>query len=85
MDRNIFTVSDSSQCGNALSAVGSLSPSCSSLPSTHHRGSSETQRNQEAEDARQGCVFTALPHVTDLTTYMIHDIIAFSKSLANFK
>lgn len=85
MDRNIFTVSDSSRTGNAPSAVGSLAASCSSLPSTYHRGSSEAQQSREGEDARQGRVLTALPHMTDLITYMIHDIIAFSKSLTNFK
>ncbi|XP_044072735.1 nuclear receptor subfamily 1 group I member 2 isoform X2 [Siniperca chuatsi] len=30
-------------------------------------------------------VFTALPHVTDLTTYMIQDIISFSKNLQDFR
>uniref|UniRef100_H3C155 Nuclear receptor subfamily 1, group I, member 2 n=1 Tax=Tetraodon nigroviridis TaxID=99883 RepID=H3C155_TETNG len=79
MDRNIFTVGDSSRSGDAPSAVGPLSPSCSSLP----RG--ETQQSREGEEARRAGVFTALPHVTDLTTYMIHDIIAFSKSLTHFK
>ncbi|CAF95456.1 unnamed protein product, partial [Tetraodon nigroviridis] len=42
-------------------------------------------RSREGEEARRAGVFTALPHVTDLTTYMIHDIIAFSKSLTHFK
>ncbi|CAG05861.1 unnamed protein product, partial [Tetraodon nigroviridis] len=83
MDRNIFTVGDSSRSGDAPSAVGPLSPSCSSLPSVPPRG--ETQQSREGEEARRAGVFTALPHVTDLTTYMIHDIIAFSKSLTHFK
>lgn len=70
MDRNIFAVGDSSRSGDAPSAVGSFPTSCS----THHQ-----------DDAGQAGVFTALPHVTDLATYMIRDVIAFSKSLTNFK
>ncbi|TNN04294.1 hypothetical protein fugu_001323 [Takifugu bimaculatus] len=79
MDRNIFAVRGSSQSGPASSDVSSLSTSA------RLRGRPETPQTQGGENARQGCVFTALPHVTDLATCMIHDIIAFSKSLTDFK
>ncbi|XP_056891807.1 nuclear receptor subfamily 1 group I member 2 isoform X1 [Takifugu flavidus] len=79
MDRNIFAVRGSSPSGPASSDVSSLSTSA------RLRGRPETPQTQGGENARQGCVFTALPHVTDLATCMIHDIIAFSKSLTDFK
>lgn len=41
-------------------------------------------QNSEAEAERKVTVFTALPHIIDLTTYMIHNIIQFSKSLRVF-
>lgn len=85
MDRNIFAVRDSSQSGTTCSDVRSLFSSCSSFPSARLRGGPETPQTQGGENTRQGCVFTALPHVTDLATYMIHDIIAFSKSLTDFR
>lgn len=57
-----------------------------SLSSTSLSGSFETPENQEHEEAgKKGSVFTALPHVADLTTYMIQDIITFSKSLRDFQ
>lgn len=37
------------------------------------------------EPKRKTIVFTALPHLSDLGTYMIHDIIRFSKSLQAFR
>lgn len=85
MDRNIFAVRDSSQSGSTSSDVSSLFTPCSSLASARLRGCPETPQTQGGETARQGRVFTALPHVTDLATCMIHDIIAFSKSLTDFK
>ncbi|XP_050926773.1 nuclear receptor subfamily 1 group I member 2 isoform X2 [Lates calcarifer] len=63
-----------------FSSSSSLSSSSSSLC-----GSSEKQENQKGEEVRKGSVFTALPHITDLTTYMIQDIISFSKSLQDFR
>lgn len=60
---------------NIFSVSGS-SPPGATPPTSRPCGPSQTQ---------QGCLFTALPHVTDLATCMIHDIIAFSKSLTDFK
>lgn len=37
------------------------------------------------QSKRKSTVFTALPHLSDLGTYMIHDIIRFSKSLQAFR
>ncbi|XP_053185022.1 nuclear receptor subfamily 1 group I member 2 [Scomber japonicus] len=58
-----------SSCAGSLSSSSSLS---------------DFVENQEGEEVRKSSVFTALPHVTDLTTYMIQDIISFSKSLKIF-
>ncbi|XP_071332426.1 nuclear receptor subfamily 1 group I member 2 isoform X2 [Trachinotus anak] len=68
-----------SPCANSLSSSSSSSYSSSSFC-----GSCEKQENQQ-EEVRKSTVFTALPHVTDLTTYMIHDIISFAKSLQDFR
>ncbi|XP_040005232.1 nuclear receptor subfamily 1 group I member 2 isoform X2 [Xiphias gladius] len=62
-----------SSYANALSSSSSLS------------GSFEKPGNQEGEEVSKSSVFTALPHMTDLTTYMIQDIISFSKSLQDFR
>ncbi|XP_049450729.1 nuclear receptor subfamily 1 group I member 2 isoform X1 [Epinephelus fuscoguttatus] len=79
MDRNVLSVSEYNQSENSLSSFSSsLSPSSSSTLS----GSFEKQENPEV---REGSVFTALPHVADLTTYMIQDIISFSRSLRDFR
>ncbi|XP_034056283.1 nuclear receptor subfamily 1 group I member 2 isoform X1 [Gymnodraco acuticeps] len=75
MDRNALPVGEDE----------SESELCS-LSSTSLSGSFETPENQEHEEAgKKGSVFTALPHVADLTTYMIQDIITFSKSLRDFQ
>ncbi|XP_047455958.1 nuclear receptor subfamily 1 group I member 2 isoform X2 [Mugil cephalus] len=67
-----------SSCGGSL--CSSFSSSSSSLC-----GSFEKQESQEGDGGTARCVFTALPHVTDLTTYMIQDIIRFSKGLQDFR
>lgn len=66
------------------SYAGSLSSSSSSSSSSLF-GFFEIHENHEGEGVRKSSVFTALPHVTDLTTYMIQDIISFSKSLQIFR
>ncbi|XP_070694236.1 nuclear receptor subfamily 1 group I member 2 [Pempheris klunzingeri] len=78
MDRNIFPVSENSKSTSEPSCACSPPSSSSSLCG----GREETQ---EGEEAIKGGVFTALPHVTDLTTYMIQGIISFSKSLQGFR
>lgn len=42
-------------------------------------------QDHRTEAQRKTTVFTALPHLSDLVTYMIHDIIRFSKSLQAFR
>ncbi|XP_029314999.1 nuclear receptor subfamily 1 group I member 2 isoform X1 [Cottoperca gobio] len=74
MDRNVLPANEYNE------SESSFSPSLLSLS-----GSFEKQENQEDEEARKGSVFTALPHVADLTTYMIQDIITFSKSIRDFR
>lgn len=61
----------------------SLSSSNSSPLSSGFSGFSKKQEACKSDTNYQ--VFTALPHMADLTTYMIHDIIRFSKSLPDFR
>ncbi|XP_070770398.1 nuclear receptor subfamily 1 group I member 2 isoform X2 [Enoplosus armatus] len=87
MDRNILPVSEYKQSASEPSYACSLSSSSSFSSFTSSSslcGSSGKQENQEGEQVKKS-VFTALPHVTDLTTYMIQDIISFSKSLQDFR
>lgn len=72
MDRNILAVNTHKQTASKL-----FNPltECSIKKQEHHI------RN----DVENRCVFTALPHVADLTTYMIQDVISFSKSLQDFQ
>lgn len=58
--------------------------SCSSSSSCFH-SSIKKQEHHIRNDAENRCVFTALPHVADLTTYMIQNVISFSKSLQDFR
>ncbi|XP_069010117.1 nuclear receptor subfamily 1 group I member 2 [Embiotoca jacksoni] len=78
------TASKSASDPTASSRACSLSSSSSSSFSSLW-GSFEKQENHEGDEVKNGCVFTALPHVADLTTYMIQDIISFSKSLQDFR
>uniref|UniRef100_A0A3B5BIS8 Nuclear receptor subfamily 1, group I, member 2 n=1 Tax=Stegastes partitus TaxID=144197 RepID=A0A3B5BIS8_9TELE len=73
------TASKSATDPTASSYASSLSSSSLFSPC----GSSEKEGNHEG--VNNTCVFTALPHMTDLTTYMIQDIISFSKSLKDFR
>ncbi|KAM9346821.1 nuclear receptor subfamily 1 group I member 2 [Symphorus nematophorus] len=84
MDRNILPGSECNQSSSEPSYACSLSSSFSLPSSSSLRGSFEKQEDQEGEQVRKSSVFTALPHVADLTTYMIKDIISFSKSLQDF-
>ncbi|XP_028249365.1 nuclear receptor subfamily 1 group I member 2 [Parambassis ranga] len=70
------TCTSASKHGSDLTAASyaGFSSSSSSSCSFHHE-----------EDEVKNCVFSALPHVTDLTTYMIKDVISFSKSLQEFR
>uniref|UniRef100_A0A3B4Y4T8 Nuclear receptor subfamily 1, group I, member 2 n=1 Tax=Seriola lalandi dorsalis TaxID=1841481 RepID=A0A3B4Y4T8_SERLL len=68
------------------SATGPRTSSCANfLSSSSFCGSFEKQKNREGEEVTKSIIFTALPHLTDLTTYMIQDIISFSKSLQDFR
>ncbi|XP_073330452.1 nuclear receptor subfamily 1 group I member 2 isoform X3 [Pagrus major] len=79
MDRNILPVNEDNQSASEPSSTSSSSSSSSVS------GSFDKQENVEGKPDRKNCVFTALPHVTDLVTYMIQDIISFSKSLQDFR
>ncbi|KAM7407242.1 hypothetical protein PAMA_003121 [Pampus argenteus] len=67
------------------SSSSSFSSSSSSSSSSSLLGFFEKHETQESEEVRKSNVFTALPHITDLTTYMIQDIISFSKRLKIFR
>ncbi|XP_075959372.1 nuclear receptor subfamily 1 group I member 2 [Anarhichas minor] len=82
MDRNVLPASEFNQSESSLCF---LSPSLSPSSSSSLSGSFEKQENHEDEEVRKASVFSALPHVTDLTTYMIQDIIRFSKGLRDFR
>lgn len=45
--------------------------------------SSETVEERKRKE--RGFIFTFLPHLVDLSTYMIQDVIRFSKSLQDFR
>ncbi|XP_070832203.1 nuclear receptor subfamily 1 group I member 2 [Chaetodon trifascialis] len=85
MDRNILPASEHNQSASEPSCTCSLSSSSSLSSSCSVCSSFEKQENQEGEQFRKSSVYTALPHVTDLITYMIQDIINFSKSLQGFR
>ncbi|CAG5865696.1 unnamed protein product [Menidia menidia] len=75
----------SSSSSSSSSHACSLSPASSSSSSTSPSlsDSSEIRVDYEADGSSR--VYTALPHMADLTTYMIQDIIRFSKSLQDFR
>ena len=77
MDRNIHRMSEDDQSPCEPSSTSSSSSSSLSGPF-------DKQENVDGNPDRKS-VFTALPHVTDLVTYMIQDIISFSKSLQDFR
>ncbi|KAM4558885.1 nuclear receptor subfamily 1 group I member 2 isoform 1-T2 [Odontesthes bonariensis] len=60
---------------SSSTSSSSPSPSLSNSPGKH----------EDCEGDGNGRVYTALPHLADLTTYMIQDIIRFSKSLPDFR
>ncbi|XP_038163949.1 nuclear receptor subfamily 1 group I member 2 isoform X1 [Cyprinodon tularosa] len=66
----------------SLSPVPS-SPSFSS--STYYFPSSFSEKVDGHLGDKSSFVYTNLPHLSDLTTYMIQDIIRFSKSLQDFR
>uniref|UniRef100_A0A1A7XGC3 Nuclear receptor subfamily 1, group I, member 2 n=1 Tax=Iconisemion striatum TaxID=60296 RepID=A0A1A7XGC3_9TELE len=89
MDREILAESEHSQSDpptscptQTCSSSGKSSPdSSSSLYTCSLSSSSCSSENKDYT----GCVYTNLPHLADLTTYMIQDIIRFSKSLQDFR
>ncbi|XP_041806118.1 nuclear receptor subfamily 1 group I member 2 isoform X2 [Chelmon rostratus] len=85
MDRNVLPVGEHNQSASESSCTCSLSSSSSSSSPCSHCGSFEKQESQEGGQVRQSSVYSALPHMTDLITFMIQDIISFSKSLQGFR
>uniref|UniRef100_A0A8C7Q381 Nuclear receptor subfamily 1 group I member 2 n=1 Tax=Oncorhynchus mykiss TaxID=8022 RepID=A0A8C7Q381_ONCMY len=45
----------------------------------------QTRRMDNLSDGGKNTVFTTLPHIADLTTYMIQNIINFAKGLPSFR
>uniref|UniRef100_A0AAX7SN45 Nuclear receptor subfamily 1, group I, member 2 n=1 Tax=Astatotilapia calliptera TaxID=8154 RepID=A0AAX7SN45_ASTCA len=80
MDRNILPVNTHKQTPTSSPSA----TSCSSSSSCFH-SSIKKQEHHIRNDVENRCVFTALPHVADLTTYMIQNVISFSKSLQDFR
>ncbi|XP_047225728.1 nuclear receptor subfamily 1 group I member 2 isoform X3 [Girardinichthys multiradiatus] len=64
------------------SSSSSSSLSCSS---TYSFFSSFSEKVENHVGDENSSVYTNLPHLADLTTYMIQDIIRFSKSLQDFR
>ncbi|KAF7215676.1 nuclear receptor subfamily 1 group I member 2 isoform X1 [Nothobranchius furzeri] len=94
MDREILTEMEHSQSDPPTSCLtqicsssGKSSPDSSSSSYTWSLSSSSScsSENKDLEGNKTRCVYTNLPHFADLTTYMIQDIIRFSKSLQDFR
>nr|XP_043871754.1 nuclear receptor subfamily 1 group I member 2 isoform X2 [Solea senegalensis] len=98
MDRIILSVSEYNQptskpfqpltnCSTGTCTESSKSAT-DPRTSSHANSSSSSSGlcgSSEGEKVGKSSVFTALPHMADLTTYMIQDIICFSKSLPDFR
>lgn len=80
MDRNVSVGGESSGPGGD---VAHADPPCAS-PVTLSLGPEGLGTWQE-QRGRKRIIFTALPHLADLTTYMIKGIIDFSKGLHEFR
>ncbi|XP_028991924.1 nuclear receptor subfamily 1 group I member 2 isoform X2 [Betta splendens] len=100
MDRVILSVHESSQKPHVPSSPATNSCTTTTEPDTDPRmrqspavssssfgfyGVFKKQESVQERDISKSSVFTALPHIMDLTTYMIQDIINFSKSLRTFR
>lgn len=101
MDRNISSGSEynqsASQACNPLSNCPENTCTAATEPASDPRTSSydycspspsslsHSHQKQDGETDKKASVFTALPHVTDLSTYMIQNVIRFSKSLWFFR
>ncbi|KAM6934029.1 nuclear receptor subfamily 1 group I member 2 [Xenentodon cancila] len=96
MDRDILTESEQKShpltkcpadtCTSAAESSADPTTSsyiCSFSYSASLSGSSEELETQEKD--KSASIYTALPHLADLTTYMIQDVIRFSKSLQDFR
>ncbi|XP_041857486.1 nuclear receptor subfamily 1 group I member 2 [Melanotaenia boesemani] len=90
IDRDILTDGELNLSHPLTNYPTELSPGKSSADPTtslHTCSSSSTSfgysDNHKGDGNRR--VYTALPHMADLTTYMIKDIISFSKSLQDFR
>uniref|UniRef100_A0A3P8RKY1 Nuclear receptor subfamily 1, group I, member 2 n=1 Tax=Amphiprion percula TaxID=161767 RepID=A0A3P8RKY1_AMPPE len=83
---HLLTSCPTNTCTTASkSAADPTASSSASSLSSSHCGYLETQENHKEDEVKNTCVFTALPHLADVTTYMIQDIISFSKSLKDFR
>ncbi len=85
MDRDFLPVSVYNQSVSGHLFAGALSSPLSMSFCSHFCGSLKKQESQDGEQVGKNGVFTALAHVTDVITYMIQDIVRFSKSLRDFR
>ncbi|XP_013882593.1 nuclear receptor subfamily 1 group I member 2 isoform X2 [Austrofundulus limnaeus] len=94
MDREVLTEPEHSRsdpqpsCPTKTCAShdpASSSHVCSVASSSSACFSGSAAKQEACRSDRNPSIYTALPHMADLTTYMIHDIIRFSKSLQNFR
>lgn len=93
MDRDNLAVNQQStpQTSNSTAEKPPDEPSRSPYPcslsssSTHSFLSSVSEEVENHAGDKNNSVYSNLPHVADLTTYMIQDIIRFSKSLLDFR
>ncbi|KAL0963417.1 hypothetical protein UPYG_G00306170 [Umbra pygmaea] len=69
----------------AIGPKASLSRGLGSLLSSDSTSSSSAGEEEDCSYAEKGPVFTTLPHIADLTTYMIQNVISFAKGLASFR
>ncbi|XP_072541594.1 nuclear receptor subfamily 1 group I member 2 isoform X2 [Salminus brasiliensis] len=75
----------SQHCPDLVGAGGVLGPVESSLP--HGSSSSSFCNIQDANNSntKGKIMFTTLPHITDLSTYMIQNVINYAKVLKSFR
>ncbi|KAM6985074.1 nuclear receptor subfamily 1 group I member 2 [Aplochiton taeniatus] len=96
LDRNLNPLYEYSRCPdkprehlNCHSSSGrkdySSGVRSSTSPNWPSSSSSSDPGDKEEKGDQDGLVFTTLPHLADLTTYMIQNIINFAKGLPSFR
>ncbi|XP_041700785.1 nuclear receptor subfamily 1 group I member 2 [Coregonus clupeaformis] len=70
---------------NLSSSYSTSTPTSFSSSSCSFEGEENENEKEDRSDRGKKTVFTTLPHVADLTTYMIQNIINFAKGLPSFR